>query len=146
MKLGYLYGFIAAAMIAFVNAAYAHEGDLSTIDLDKFVKVYNENLDKVPGFVKKNFGNERINLYVDGEKFVGLVGQNGTIKEYSRGGVEKPTLNVYTTGETIDQLLDGEKGILETIKDKSIRYEGVGFGGKIKFGIIKFLQGILLRK
>ena len=145
MKFGYTI-IPAVACLLLLTAAYAHEIDLESFDLEKLVSVYNENLDKVPGFVKGVFGNERIDVYIDGQKFVGLVGENGNITEYKKGGIDKPTMKIYTTSETIGHLLENEKTLLEAVKDKSIQYEGVGFVNKIKFGFIKIFQGIFLRK
>ena len=128
------------------NAGYAHEIDLSTLDLDGLVKTYNDNLNKAPSFVKNTFGNERINVYIDGQNFVGLVGQNGKITEYKKGGIDKPTMKLYTTSDTIGHLVNNEKSLLDVVKDKSIQYEGVGFAKKVKFGFIKIFQGMFLRK
>lgn len=147
MKLGYITLLLTmVSILTFSSVAYAHEIDLSTFDLDELVKTYNQNLEKVPGFVKSIFGNEKIDVYIDGEKFVGLVGQNGEITEYKKGGVDKPTMKIYTTSEAIGHLIEGEKTLLDAVKDKSIQYEGVGFVSKIKFGFIKIFQGIFLRK
>lgn len=140
-----VFAIFLVCLLAFNITAYAHEIDLSGFDLSQLVKTYNDNLDKVPGFAKNIFGNERIDVYIDGEKFVGLVGQNGTIAEYKKSGVEKPTMKIYTTSETIGHLLENEKTLLDALKDKSIQYEGVGFVKKIKFGFIKIFQSIFLR-
>lgn len=146
MKFGYTALFLIAGIFVFSNAAYAHgELDLESLDLEKLVETYNQNLEKVPGFVKNIFGNEKINLYIDGELFVGLAGEGGKIDEYKKGGIDKPTMKVLTTSDTIDKLIDGDKTLLEAVKDKSVSYEGVGFIGKIKFGFIKIFQGIFLR-
>lgn len=145
MKIGYTTFLITALLL--INIGYAHsELDLESLDLDKLVTTYNDNLDKVPGFVKIIFGNERINLYIDGEVFVGLAGEKSEIVEYEKGGVSKPTMNVYTTSDTIDKLIDGNTTLLDAVKDKNINYEGIGFFGKIKFGFIKIFQGLFLRK
>ncbi len=145
MKFAYL-ALSMLSTLVLANIGYAHEIDLSTFDVEELVKTYNVNLENVPGFVKSTFGNERIDVYIDGEQFVGLVGENGNITEYKKGGVDKPTMKIHTTSETIGHLIEGEKTLLEAVKDKSIQYEGVGFINKIKFGFIKIFQGIFLRK
>ncbi|MBI2005541.1 MAG: hypothetical protein HYS80_02140 [Candidatus Aenigmarchaeota archaeon] len=145
MKFAYL-ALSMLSTLVLANIGYAHEIDLSTFDVEELVKTYNVNLENVPGFVKSTFGNERIDVYIDGEQFVGLVGKDGNITEYKKGGVDKPTMKIFTTSETIDHLIEGEKTLLEAVKDKSIQYEGVGFINKIKFGFIKIFQGIFLRK
>lgn len=147
MELKYITLSLVIGVLSLSGMAYAHgELDLESLDLEKLVATYNDNLDKVPGFVKNIFGNEKINLYIDGELFLGLAGEGGKIVEYKKGGVDKPTMNVYTTSDTIDKLIDEDKNLLEAVKDKSIQYQGVGFINKIKFGIIKIFQGIFLRK
>lgn len=144
MKLGYItLGMISVLILASIG--YAHEIDLSTFNIEDLVKAYNNNLDKVPGFAKKIFGNEKINVYIDGEIFAGFAGEGGKITEYKKEGIEKPTLRIYTTSETIGHLVAGEKTLLEAVKDKSITYEGVGFFSKIKFGFIKIFQRFFLR-
>ena len=145
MKIGYT-AFLIAALL-FINIGYAHgELDLESLDLEELVTAYNGNLDEVPSFVKNIFGNEKINLYIDGELFIGLSGENGKITEYKEGGLDKPTMKVYTTADTIDQLIDGNTTLLDAVKEKSISYEGIGFISKIKFGFIKIFQGLFLRK
>ena len=143
------FAYLALSMLStliLANIGYAHEIDLSTFDVEELVKTYNVNLEKMPSFMKSTFGNERIDVYIDGEQFVGFVGKNGNITEYKKGGVDKPTMKIYTTSETIGHLIEGEKTLLEAVKDKSIQYEGVGVINKIKFGFIKIFQGIFLRK
>ncbi len=148
MKLAYS---ILTAIISFafiVNFVQAHNDtdvDLNSLDLQELVNAYNKNLDKVPGFVKNIFGNERINLYIGDEAFVGLVGTDGNITEYKRGGIDGPTMKIHTTADTLHKLVDGDKTLLEATKDKSITYEGVGLSKKIKFGFIKFFQSIFFR-
>lgn len=134
-----------SSILLMSGIAYAHEIDLNQLDIDKLVSSYNDNLQKVPGFAKKLFGNERINLYVDGKLFVGLAGQNSKIVEYKKGGLDKPTMKIFTTGETISDLTDGQKTLLDAVKDKSIQYQGVGFGNKMKFGFVKIFQGFFIR-
>ena len=139
------YALFLASIVGFaflVNVGYAEKVDLNSVDFKELVSAYNGNLDKVPSFVKNTFGNERINLYVDGQPFVGLVGQNGNITEYKKGGIENPTMRIYTTSGTIDKLVKGNTTLLDSVKDKSIDYEGVGFAKKIKFGFIKLFQGL----
>lgn len=139
MRFGYAILSVIACLLFFVSVGYAQGIDLETLDMENLVKTYNENLEKVPNFVKSIFGNEKIDVYIDGEKFVGLVGKNGNITEYKKGGLDKPTMKIYTTVETISDLIDNEKSLAEAIKDKSIRYEGVGFAKKLKFGFIRLL-------
>lgn len=146
MKLGYTALLTAVSILMFATTVSAHEIDLSTLDLDNLVKVYNENLGNVPNIIKNIFGNERIDIYIDGQKFVGFVGKNGTITEYKKGGIEKPTMKIYTTSDTIGHLINNEKSLLDAVKDKSIQFEGIGFAKKVKFGLIKIFQGMFLRK
>ncbi len=125
--------------------SFAHEVDIESIDLEMLVGTYNQNLDKVPGFAKSLFGNERIDLYIDGEKFVGIIGSGGQIIEYKEGGIEKPTMKIYTTSDTIGDLINNETSLIDAVKSKSIQYEGVGFFSKIKFGFVKIFQNFFLK-
>ena len=103
---------------------------------------YNQNLDKIPGLVKKIIGNEKINLH-----FTLLSGSEITIAIRTKkariieiGGIPygKPTLNIYLTERTVERLKNKEITIEQAIKTKEITYKAKRFRTKIKSGLFKF--------
>jgi len=111
-------------------------------EMNLIVDYYNDNMDQVPKIVITLFGNERMNLYVDNELVYGAVTKNGKITEVEEDGIEKPTLNVYSTGDALQQIAKGEMSIEEAISKKYIDYKGVGFVKRTKFGLTKSISRI----
>ncbi len=114
------------------------------LDIDDLVTKYNDNIASIPGPLKGIFGNERINVYVDGKILVGLVGVNGTIVEHKQDGIEKPTMKIMTDSDTIGKIISNQKTFADAIRDKSITYSGVGFGNSVKFAFIRIIQNIFI--
>lgn len=112
--------------------------------VDKYTTLYNEKIDKVPEIALSLFGNERVNLYVNDQILYGFRLEDGKIVEKLEGGIEEPTLNVYTTAEVIIKLINKEIGYEEALEGKHITYSGVGFLKKIKFGLVKLIQWLIL--
>jgi hypothetical protein len=111
-------------------------------EMDSIVDYYNNNVDKIPKIALSLFGNERMNIYVDGDLIYGAVTKSGKITEINEKGIENPTLDVYTTGDTIKNIVNGKITIQEAIKNKDIDYKGVGFVKRTKFGLAKTIGKI----
>ncbi|MEM4267096.1 MAG: SCP2 sterol-binding domain-containing protein [Candidatus Nanoarchaeia archaeon] len=109
--------------------------------INEFVDEYNKNIDQAPKIFKSMFGNERINLYIDEQLFYGFRTENGKIVETFENGTEEPTMNIYVTQEALEQMAAGQLDPGEALKQGKIRYEGVGFFKKIKYGILKIVSG-----
>ena len=77
-------------------------------------------------------GNERINLYVDGEVKGHLVTENNEVVRIGTEDLEDPTLNVHISEGTLEELVDGEITFVEALEDDKIRFEGVGFSNSLK--------------
>jgi len=105
--------------------------------------IYNENLDEVPGIVKKLFGTERINLYIttiDRSKEVyGVQMQDAKIIEFQEGEISKPTMNLYATEDSIRDIMDSDDPVSafqEAFAKGEITYKGVGIMNKVKLGVV----------
>jgi hypothetical protein len=104
---------------------------------------------KLPGPAGVLFKNERINLHVtlsDGNELVfGIVTEKKIVKQFQMSVIDNPTVNVYTTEETIKKIESSENPLdafKEALDDKKVTYEAIGFGKKMKFGITKFFVKI----
>ncbi len=109
--------------------------------INEFVDEYNKNIDQAPKTFKNMFGNERINMYIDDQLFYGFRTKDGKIVETFENGTEEPTMNIYVTQEALEEMATGQLEPGEALKQGKIRYEGVGFFKKIKYGILKIVSG-----
>lgn len=126
-----------------VSAQLADENTAAS--LDDQINVLRETVfdQELPGFTKRLFGNEQMNIHValeGGEEVViGMVTEKGMIKSVEKGELTKPTLNVYMSQETIQDILSSDNQLQtfqEALKNKEITYKAVGLRKKIKFGLL----------
>lgn len=110
--------------------------------MDIFMKEY-DNIVKIP-LISNIFGNERINLYVDGEIRGHLITENSTIIDSGKDELQDQTMNVYISKETLEEIREEKTTFAEALKEGKIRYEGVGFINSLKFMILGFLSKIFL--
>lgn len=85
------------------------------------------------------FGNENINIYIDDIK-VGVKTQEGRLKIFQTTHFVDPTMNVYTTEDTIKSIMSSQdpgKAAQEALNDGDITYKGVGVGKKVKLFFVK---------
>jgi hypothetical protein len=109
--------------------------------LGQFKDNYNDNIDKVPGFVKRILGSERINALVlleNGDQLnISLVTKKAAIESLDYGMLENPTLIIRTTEKTIMDIIAADnpgKRFKEALNNKEITYEAQTFFKKIKWG------------
>jgi len=105
--------------------------------LQMFKTEYNENIDQIPGIAISLFGNEKMNLYVEGyeNKIVYMIMNEGYITNIGFGELSEKTMNVYTDENTIRNIIDGNIDFAEALQQEKIRYEGVDIVSSIKVGI-----------
>ena len=104
--------------------------------LQMFKTEYNSNIDQIPGIAISLFGNEKMNLYVEGEtKIVYMFMNEGYITNIGFGEVQDKTMNVYTDEDTIKKIMEGNMGFADALQQGKIRYEGVDIISGIKVGI-----------
>jgi len=89
-------------------------------------------------FLARIFGEERMNVYVKGLEPFSIVTRNGRVKELRPGGLDDPTMKVYTSLETVKKLGLGEITPVDAVMQGNIRYEGVGFAKSLKFKVLGF--------
>jgi len=114
-------------------------------EMNRYVTLYNGNMEYAPPLALKLFGSERMNVQVtDGEDayWFGLITEKGVIVESQVGNLTELSMNVYTTKETIDQLETGELAFLNALNSKRIRYEPIKITSKIKMGFARFFLRI----
>lgn len=109
--------------------------------LQEIKESYNAQRGNAPQFLVNTFGNERINLYVNGI-VVYAVMVDGEMTEVGEGELDDQTMNVFASKETVEKLMREEIGIKEALDSGLIEYEGVGFGSKIKFGFVKAIYKV----
>lgn len=95
------------------------------------------------------FGNEQINFHIalnsGGELIIGLITENKQIKSVSAQPVPKPSLNVYTSEETIKKLLmSNNPGLLlrKALDEEKITFKAVGFLNKIKYAFLQTFSNV----
>ncbi|ABR56269.1 conserved hypothetical protein [Methanococcus aeolicus Nankai-3] len=89
---------------------------------------------------------ERINMYItmnSGETLkVYVIVENGKLTAFDKGELENNTLNIYTTEQTINNILNSDapvEELLSSIKNENIKLEGVGIFNYIKIEILNML-------
>ena len=99
---------------------------------------------ELSGFVKTLFGNQKINIHITQENkktiILGLITENGKVKEFSEKQLTNPTINLYGTEKTLNKIQSSKKPLaaLKTALDtKEITYKTTGIGNKVKFSIVK---------
>lgn len=114
-------------------------------DITKFVDLYNKNIGELPKFFVSLFKKEKIDLYVDSELVFGFkTNEDGKIIETFKGGIGRPTLNIYITEDTLDELLSGKINFEKALMNGDMKYSGVGFFNKAKYGFVKIFSGFFI--
>ena len=120
--------------------------EVSQADIEEAVATYNENYaDKVPGLVATIVSDERVNVNIstdNGNLIYGAVLDGLTVTSVQEGGVENPTLRVYASTDTLEEIAAAEnprKRGVKALKSGEIEYKTVGFFRTIKFGVVTTL-------
>jgi hypothetical protein len=98
----------------------------------------------LPTAVTRMLGNQRINVYID-DSFV-ISAETASAKFYiKKESFEKPTLEIYTDSETLDEIMNSEnpqEKALEAYNTGRIRIIKRTFGNKLRF----FFANLFFRK
>jgi hypothetical protein len=113
---------------------------------DKAADTYNTNIEKVPGFVKTMFGNERINAALMMEngsiESFGIITKKGKIDSIQKGYLDNPSLYVKTNESVVNGFLASENQLeylRNALDTKAIQFEAVKAKTKLKMGTAMFL-------
>ncbi|MBO8174509.1 MAG: hypothetical protein H0Z18_04560 [Thermococcus sp.] len=114
--------------------------------LKKYIPVYNENADKLPEFIKRIVGNERINLEITLENGsvlnIGVITKNGRVTEFSKGKISEPTMRAWTSEDVARRIIDSEDPVttgINALKMGDIKYSGVGFKHSLRVFAVKMV-------
>jgi len=109
---------------------------------ESIAAAFNNNPPQLPDALNSLFANERISLYFEGDYILGVAMEDGIISEIVEGEISDPSLNVYVS-DNVFKAMNAQTFTLEAaIANGDIKYSGVGFGNKIKFGILSMLYNI----
>ena len=98
--------------------------------------------------VGEYFSDERMNWKIkktDGRSLhIAVVVENGDIVEFYEGKIKDPSINAYTSEETIRSLLNekNSQSIRDAWNNGDIRIEGVGIGNAIRIGFMGFVNWV----
>jgi hypothetical protein len=102
--------------------------------------------EELEGIAAQTFGNQRINIYIDGELLHHFVTEDGLITQAGDGGLDNPTLSMYSDEATFNEVTESDDpmGTFATaILDERITYAAVGFFNGFRFAIISFLMNFM---
>ena len=132
-----LASFVLAQEIPSAEQVFTEETFLQEIQ-----NTYNQQRHSAPEFFINLFGNERVNIYMNGID-IHVVMVDGEMTDLGTGEITDQTMNVYVSKETTEQIMREELSLKQALDTGLIRYEGVGFGKKIKFGAVKVLYKVV---
>jgi len=115
-------------------------------DLAEMINHFGQELQgqEIPKPASSFLGDQKINLHIlqndDEDLVVGIVTEQGKIKNLIVAEVKDPTLIISTDEDTIEAILTGEDKfsvIKQALDDKKLTYKAVGFSNKVKFWFAK---------
>lgn len=139
-----------------IGTVTAQECTLETAELESLVDVYNQNVDTVPGIVRGQLSDQRIDLRIDtadGERrFAVTTDADARITQLDETVANDPTLRVETDESTLCDITTNEDptaAFAQAYEDGSIKLSGVGIVNSVKVGavkvvasVVKFLSGV----
>jgi hypothetical protein len=106
--------------------------------------ILNYNFETAPSPVKAIFKKERITTEItldNGEtKMIGIETADGAVLDVFDGEMTNPTMKVFTSEETIENIIESEnpaEKTLDAFNNGDIRYEGVGIRKKAKVVLLR---------
>lgn len=98
---------------------------------------------ELQGSFAKYMSDERINLNIglqDGKDLdLGITTENKVITQFDEVTLENPTLEIHTTEDTLNTILESENSLMliaKALNEGTIQYKANGFFNKIKYGVI----------
>lgn len=101
------------------------------------------------GAADRLFGSERMDVHVrkaNGETLlVGIITEDGEVAEMREGGLDDPTVRIYTDYEVVRNVQRSDSPVTvinEAIDDERIVYDGDGFVNSVRYGAIDVLDSL----
>ena len=113
------------------------EKDAMIANVDSVSKKANEHFTDMPNLVKTLLGTTSANVYLDGGDVLGLTIEDGKISAIQESAVENPTFNVHVSDTVFVYLNNNAFDLKTALNNNDITFEGVGFVGRIKSGMLK---------
>ncbi len=120
-------------------------------DFSIFIETLGQEMQgqELPEPLNSFLGDQRINIHItqtdDEEIIAGVVIEKNIFKQVVLAEVKEPTLNVYTTKETFQGLMDAEdqkEYFTTALKEGKISYKAVGLKNKMKFAFASLIARI----
>lgn len=127
---------LIALLILPLAFAVEEETETANFDLVAIAHILNNETIEIPRPFSNFVGNGRLNIYVD-EDVLAITLQADTVTEASNTPLPNPTIEVYTSHETINALYDGEMKASKALKTKAIDIKGIGAWNGLKVGFLK---------
>ncbi len=139
-------------ILSVATAAETFEPREIVSELSENKELVNASIEQmeIPETLKQLFGNETTNVFIEMQngttETVGVKTKNAKIEEIVYNGLEEPTLKVYTSEETIMEIMDADEpidAVVDALAAGKIRHEGTDLVSAIKFGFIGIIQRII---
>lgn len=98
---------------------------------------------KIPSLPFGMFSNERVNVQIDDSLEYHLLIQNKQVTEIGRGAIDNPTALVTLSSDTLEQLHNQQLQPMDAIRNRLVKYKGVGFVNSLKSRIAGFFLRFL---
>ncbi|MSR85828.1 hypothetical protein EXS74_00360 [Candidatus Woesearchaeota archaeon] len=112
-------------------------------NLEKVEDKVNEELADTPAIAKIVVGKTNINIYFEGGDSIGIQVEDGKVTSIQDGPLEDVTLEAHISDNVFISLESDSFDLTQALKNKDITYNGVGFFGKIKSGMVRTVLAII---
>jgi hypothetical protein len=92
-------------------------------------------------FISSIIADERINVYIGNEEYYAVTVE-GEVIEAESGGIEDPTVKIFTDSEIVELITSGELKLNQAFDEERVRLEGVGFFNSLKIGMAEHIFDI----
>jgi hypothetical protein len=140
---------LSLVIVVFILVFMA-EGALDFNNLQIYVQGYNNKIENAPPVLRSLLGNENIDftIFLNNGNTVrwGIELESGMIVRSANGGLQNPTIEVYSTENAINKVLAAEDPMAaykEAEKAGEMRIEGKTFGANIKIVTALSFGGVI---
>lgn len=113
-------------------------------NVDLLAEEINPDLKNLPEIFQKIVGDTQINVYFDSGETLGIIVEDSQIVSASSQALEDPTFDVVMSDHVFEDLNTGVFDVKTALKKGDITYEGKGFWGNMKSGLLTSALKILL--